>query len=519
MIELLTPAELGDVGEDLFQHLCSRARLTCNKSQRDRHGWDFRIEFSDAASTSAPLDKQRQRACLAQVKATGGETGTRVSARLSSIARLAKDPGPAVLIILRLRPNGEAVAGYLIHLIDDALARVLARLRRAEAAGRTDINHMTMSFDFRKGRCFKPTPEGLRDALAEFCVEDVTSYVATKALQIERLGYEAGGELEAEALVWIEDKDHLVRILSGLAPLRPIRMQAYDRRFGIRVPYQGDLLDGVEEFLVQSPSVGESDVVIRNGPRAPTALFRCEAFVPPPVEGAPLMLIKHPALTVIVREDSLELQTEEFGDRRRKLEDWIPILRGLAYLASGTGTIEIAFRGVRSPSLPVAAEQLRGSYLSALPQLSAFVEHWREALSLAGLATGEPFALDDIFEARTVHVALDILFSPSPVARIEFEVAAGDEGEALEALYFNSVTFAGTSVTFAVKVTFERQAPGGDGFVSTGYHLLDIRPAVTDLNAYGAAQADAVGLNIVFDPANLVFSDPATPAAIADDEA
>lgn len=39
----LTPEALGVSGEDLFRSMC--AGLTCNKSDRDVTGWDFRVEL------------------------------------------------------------------------------------------------------------------------------------------------------------------------------------------------------------------------------------------------------------------------------------------------------------------------------------------------------------------------------------------------------------------------------------------------------------------------------------------
>ena len=33
--------ELGAAAEGLFAYLCPRALLVCNKSDRDRSGWDF----------------------------------------------------------------------------------------------------------------------------------------------------------------------------------------------------------------------------------------------------------------------------------------------------------------------------------------------------------------------------------------------------------------------------------------------------------------------------------------------
>ena len=90
MSDALTSDELGEVGESLFNKLCAQAKLVCNKSGRDRTGWDFRVEFPMDCLPDAMLDQREPRVCQLQLKCTAGERGT-VQARLSAIERIAKD--------------------------------------------------------------------------------------------------------------------------------------------------------------------------------------------------------------------------------------------------------------------------------------------------------------------------------------------------------------------------------------------------------------------------------------------
>ena len=141
----VTSDDLGEVAEAEVALLCAKARLICNKSQRDRTGWDFIIEFPTPSFDPAePLDARPSGAsCHAQVKGTAA--GDRIALRLSAAERLAKDPKPAFVIAVRLDRSGKALSGYLIHLLDAPLAKILKRLRRAHAQGRHDINHMQIS--------------------------------------------------------------------------------------------------------------------------------------------------------------------------------------------------------------------------------------------------------------------------------------------------------------------------------------------------------------------------------------
>lgn len=218
----LPPDELGEAAEALFKNLCARTRLTCNKSDRDRSGWDFVVDFPMAADSGATLLDQRQKQrCNVQLKATAAVGSGTVSLKLSAAELLAKEPQPAFIIVFRMRRDGEAVKGYLIHLLAAPLAKILRRLREAEARGRRDTHNLKISFDYRRlGRPFALTPEGLRAALEEGCGGDPAAYVREKLHQLEILGYEQG-HLAGNAWFQVESDDQLSRILLGNGAASP----------------------------------------------------------------------------------------------------------------------------------------------------------------------------------------------------------------------------------------------------------------------------------------------------------
>lgn len=505
MAEALTPDELGEVGESLFAKLCGQSKLICSKTSRDRAGWDFRVEFPLVTPDDETLDQREPRACLVQVKCSAGESGW-VRARLSSMERLAKDRGPAAMVVFRMKPDGSELMGYLIHMLDKDLAKILRRLRVAERDGRTDINHLEITFDYRKGRRFKPDADGLREALAEICPPDVDQCIEAKRHQLETFGYDEGQGIEGEALIRIEDEDHFLKIITGQVPLKPIELHAYDRRFGIRVPYKGSLLEGIEELPLDLPTIGPCNIIVRPGPLKPAALFKCETVIPFPIAGGPILSIRHPALNVLLYDSELRVESVgNFKSDRHNLSTWITLLRGLSYLATGQATVELEFRGSRIPGI-TTSEGLTGPYLDDLPQLLEFVERLHRALEIAGIASTDSFALEDIWSAATMQMSLDMMFNPASAARFEFDSIAGvTEGERINALYYNTVEFADAAVSFASKVVLQRETRNSDAFASTAFELLDIRPGVLDLDAYAAEMAVSSGLTFVIDPNNIVM--------------
>ena len=164
----LTADELGEAGELQFADLAARAKLFANKSQRDRTGWDYVVEFPmPEAGPDISLDARRPTLCMIQVKATTGREPVRL--RLSSAERLAKQEAPSFIVVMRLARDGSPLHGYLIHLIGSNPAKVLRRLRLAHANDALDINHVKISFDGLSGStaCHSRAPSGTGAAVAQ----------------------------------------------------------------------------------------------------------------------------------------------------------------------------------------------------------------------------------------------------------------------------------------------------------------------------------------------------------------
>ncbi|MFL6605751.1 MAG: hypothetical protein ACJ8R9_31115 [Steroidobacteraceae bacterium] len=509
----LPGADLGEVGESKFKLLCSQARLVCNKSSRDVTGWDFIVEFPLADPSSAlALDQRRTNTCHVQLKSTAATADIgRVSLRLSAIERPAKDARPALIVVFLLRPDGEGVAGYLIHLSGEQLARVLKRLRDAQARKALDINRAVISFDYRKvGKRFALTPDGLREALAAACGSDPARYILQKQRQLEELGYENGSRLQAEALIWVEGPEHLNDILLGLKPVRPERIRVFDSRFGIRIPYQGALFDDIAELTLTPPFVGTCRVSIRGADLSPAAIFTAEIYIGPPIEiGGPQLLIRHSDFTLKLKPDRLEFQTlGDFTKETRPLQRWTELIRALCHLAYGRGSLTI-FETVRFPRISMPVEQpIEGPYLEQLPQLIRFLDGWQQLLSMAGVVSNADFSLEEIWAARQAVIAVDVMVNPASTCYFEFQTLGESNlgGSTVHALYFNSGKLADAAVSYCAKVTFQRTTDSVWQYRSTAFEPLDVRPVIEDMEEYAAEKAASHGLKVIIDPANLTLS-------------
>lgn len=137
----LSSDELGVVGEDLFRALASSSRLIVNSSERDKKGWDFFVQEAGGTSdTGRPLDQRTEWSCYVQLKSTAEKKGRTVKAKLSTFDPFSKLPAPSLLVVFRLYTDGEPKRGYVIPILGEQLARVLRRLRQAEAKGEYDLS-------------------------------------------------------------------------------------------------------------------------------------------------------------------------------------------------------------------------------------------------------------------------------------------------------------------------------------------------------------------------------------------
>ncbi len=507
----LDPDRIGRIGERHFEVLCERAGLYCNKSAVDVMGWDFIVEFPMApAGQAVPLDQRPTNAARVQLKSTLGRAGNRIRLSLSAIDRLAKDPRPALIVVFRLRADGELQSGYLVHLIGSELARVLRRLRAAEARKAHDINHTDISYDYEKvGVRFEPTPTGLLAALSTACGEDPAAYTIEKQRQLVELGYE-NGHFEAEALIQIEGPEHFSNLLLGLAPLKPHRLRVFDSRFGIRLPYQGTLFDDLEELRLTPPTLGSCEISVRGPGFGQAARFDGEMFIGPPMaepHGAELLIRTS---DFIIRLTPPALKFESVGsidDMEHTLEEWAELLRALTLMTTGRATLTIAGND-RIPAVTFPVDQsVTGPYLEELPVISEFVDGWLRLLANAGIRSTVSFKFDAFWQSNEARMAVDILLRPKSLARFEFQNLEIEDSSSLPVgLYFNSTSFADTSITFSTKVFFEKTDDPEWGYRSTGFEALDVRPQVADLEEYGMDQAAACDLKLLIDPRNITLT-------------
>lgn len=500
--------ELGAAAEGLFAHLCARALMVCNRSDRDRSGWDFVV---DLPVPDGLLDQRRKTTCHVQLKATKSVGTGRVLLRLSAAELLAKSPLPALLVVFRMQADGTPIRGYLVHLLGPPLEKLLRRLRHEQFVGNQDINRKSISFDYRRlGEAFDVTPDGLRAAMVHACGPDPSAYSAEKLAQLADLGY-GDDRIVGDILFKPDNDEQLTRVVLGLDPLKPLAMRAFDNRFDMPVPYDRDMLQAVDEVMLSPPSAGGCEVVVSGPPLTPPATFQAEIVFAPPFDARLRMLIRHPDFSFLFHEREADFETKAvFQQVGRTLDQLVMLLRALTNLASGDGAIVIRgddgrFGPIRLP----LTEKLTGSDVDELPALYRIASDWRRILELAGVRPKASISLSDLWNSRWVQLAAELILRPTPEARFAFDVdEIHGDGRKLTAIYFNNAVLVGDGVTYGVEIELEPIARDRRVYSSVAFKPIDIRPIVPNLEDYMEELAMRYENPIMIHPDNLREVEP-----------
>ncbi|WP_299593145.1 hypothetical protein, partial [uncultured Tateyamaria sp.] len=103
-----------------------------------------------------------------------------------------------------------------------------------------------------------------------------------------------------------------------------------------------------------------------------------------------------------------------FGDRNRPISDWCKLLRGLAHLADGKGSLSILPSDDEAYRLPTVA-RLNGPDIDDLPKLRDFLEGWQRLTKMAGTTAPASFTIDDAKNCLDAQMAVGLLLDPNPV--------------------------------------------------------------------------------------------------------
>jgi hypothetical protein len=463
--------DLGEWGESKFRTLCAAAGVVANKVERDKKGWDFIVQLPvDRSTASLPLDQRPNGLrCLIQIKTRWRRDDDRLEMTLSAAELLAKDPGPAFVLVLTAERgvgDDDPTLAYchLIHMLDGNLERVLRRLRDSAAAplaktlGEQKISYSPST----AGMQLPPQGKAVHDALIRICGPDAQAYIAAKGEQLKQLGY-SSGRYQLKATINAKNIDEFVEMMLGLRPAPVENLETYDARFGVLMPVDRIKAEATAQLSFKPHATGKCTIRVRGQELTAPAVFRGEVFVPfhP---GIPIahkrILIRAPFFSLDLRGSGVvnfDLECESLLNAALSLEDWRHVLRLLEILGESKVNFDVEGDGdLPRHTVPLRAEHplQQEPWIAALAQT---VVRGEALLNRVG-ARGAPTSLDVLREAANmINRAYVCLFEPGTAPLQSFqspcEIALAASLPDVDTLYVDCAVVAGVALAYACRVT------------------------------------------------------------------
>lgn len=266
----LTPDQLGEKGESRFKELCADAQLICNRSDRDRAGWDFIVEGDFDAAPNTSLDhRQTPLACHIQVKTVSANTPA-VRLKLNMAERLAKELKPSFICMIVVNSQLGIDSVFLMHMSEVRLEAVLKRLRKhsATSAPADQLNKSSITFTPSPRERIDSTGSGLRQALQKACGSDMATYSANKQQQLKRLGFKAAAYEVKISMPALGSKE-IGDVLLGLKKrVEASSFELFETRFGIRLPKT----ESQSVTFTMTPRPISCQLIVRGAGQVPVAI-------------------------------------------------------------------------------------------------------------------------------------------------------------------------------------------------------------------------------------------------------
>jgi hypothetical protein len=415
---MLNSDELGEKGEHQFGQICADAKLVCNKSTRDRTGWDYIVEFNfpnDGATQGSLEKREKPLSCHVQVK-TIWDHNHQIKMRLSSAEHLAKELKPAFVYVQKVNARLEFTGAHLIHVLDEPLAKILKRLRKEDIAGATASNDKKIYMSASKnGVALAPTGAALRDGIIAACGSDLRAYTDKKSGQLKTLGYE-GRPYHLKMTLSVAKIEDLVDAFLGLKEKVAAKdVKSHEVRFGLKKKIEDQSASaGVISF--QPHAADTCTITVRSDPLSTPGVFSGEVFFPA-IPNLPdehrKMLIKTELFHLTFQRSSWTISLHA-DILPQKLSTWAAYWRFCYAVKSGTGTFRI--KSDNNPidvtlKITMAAEGgFEAAYCKFFYELC---DTTLALLKLAGMNHEPVVSMEELSDKRYPILRLNLLANPS----------------------------------------------------------------------------------------------------------
>jgi len=242
--------DLGSMGESTFKLWCAQVNLICNRSEIDKTGWDFSVEFPFCIKADTTEIHKAAIGCKVQVKATDKAT-RKLPIKLSNLRRLITDPLPTFFIFIEFDGERNAKKAFVLHVDSNLISKVLKKLHETQQLKvKKKFNKVTMTLNYDDTHLMKSLDGNcLKTLLLNYIGDDMAEYVAQKKSHLNITGFEEGS---AYINFTVKDAENIKKLIDtsiGLEKEVDIsNLKIVQTRFGI--PSKEPSID-IEEGKIQ----------------------------------------------------------------------------------------------------------------------------------------------------------------------------------------------------------------------------------------------------------------------------
>jgi len=188
---IMAKRDIGKMGESYFENLCNQVDITANRSEPDRYGWDFLLEFPKEEEMNISQDMQDLPIeCKVQVKASDKNTG-KCQIKLSAMERLVKNPFPSFIYFVNYNKGYKPIEAFLVHIDKAIMEQVLKRIRKNEVAEKKkNLCNIKITIKYDDSHKLNQIKgKNLKEEIEKYIIKGMKSYTDEKSSLLETIGF------------------------------------------------------------------------------------------------------------------------------------------------------------------------------------------------------------------------------------------------------------------------------------------------------------------------------------------
>jgi len=308
--------DLGDMGEAAFMHWCSSAGLICNKSEKDRKGWDFYVEFPNSENQDSDTIDEPSFNCKVQVKSTNAEKRT-LQITLQNLYNLCIAPLPTFYLFIEYNNKNTPQAAFLVHVDNDLITKTLKKIYESKQNNEENkLNKKTMGIHYNEDHKFdipNETTNFLKETFLKYTGNNISEYINKKMAHLKSTGFdEAGIKIAFD----IEGEDNIKKLIDMSVGIKQsIDVKSFKlQKYRFEIPNKSASLHSENAKIEVSPKAPNTigSITFKESKLLPGISFKSELYVSLPV---PIPNNLENLYKVRIKNQFIDLQMMCYGEK------------------------------------------------------------------------------------------------------------------------------------------------------------------------------------------------------------